>query len=100
MHRWPAGSLAMAACLFVGSLLPAGCAGPTPYQKRSGGEGYYDYEIEPGVHYLSFQGNGQTSRATVRDYWYRRAAEICGGEDRVEVLGMDASGDPVVVTTP
>ena len=80
--------------------LLTGCAGPTPYQKRAGGEGYHDYEILPGVYFVSFRANGETSRSTVMDYWYRRAAEICGGEDRVEVLGMDSSGDEVVVPTP
>ncbi|HEX9205290.1 MAG TPA: hypothetical protein VF853_05130 [Candidatus Deferrimicrobiaceae bacterium] len=89
------------AAAFAALFLLAGCAtGPTPYQKRTGGEGYYDYEIQPGVHFLSIRANGYTSRSTVMDYWYRRAAEICGGEDRFEVLGMDSAGDEVVVGTP
>lgn len=100
MSGWSAGCVARGACAFAGMLLLAGCTGPTPYQKRAGGEGYHDYEIQPGVHFLSFRGNGQTSRSTVMDYWYRRAAEICGGEDRFEVLGMDSTGDGVVVGTP
>jgi hypothetical protein len=95
---WSAGRLTGAACAAL--FLLAGCAGPTPYQKRTGGEGYHDYEIQPGVHFLSFRGNGQTTRSTVMDYWYRRAAEICGGEDRFEVLAMDSSGEELVVQTP
>ena len=36
---------------FAALFLLAGCAtGPTPYQKRTGGEGYYDYEVLPGVY--------------------------------------------------
>lgn len=100
MSGWPAENLAVAACISAAMLLLAGCAGPTPYQKRAGGEGYFDYEVQPGVYFLSFRANGYTSRSMVMDYWYRRAAEICGGEDRFEVLGMDSAGDEVVVGTP
>lgn len=98
MNGWPAGRLLAAACAALPLL--AGCAGPTPYQKRTGGEGYYDYEVQPGIHFVSFRANGRTSRSAVMDYWYRRAAEVCGGEDRFEVLGMNAAGDEVVVGTP
>src|SRR5512139_2945737 len=100
MSSGSAGCRAGAACAFAILFLLAGCAGPTPYQNRTGGEGYYDYEIQPGIHFVSFRGNGQTSRSTVMDYWYRRAAEICGGEGRFEVIGMNALGDEVVVGTP
>jgi hypothetical protein len=100
MNGWTAGRLAVAACACAGLLLLAGCAGPTPYQKRTGGEGYHDYEIEPGVYHVSFRANGRTSRSAVMDYWYRRAAEICGGRDRFEVLAMDSTGDEIVVGTP
>ncbi len=78
----------------------SGCAGPTPYQKRDAGEGYYDYEIRPGVHAVSFDGNGRTPRETAVTYWHRRAAEICGGPDRYDVLGMDASGRRVFPPSP
>ncbi len=88
----PAGALLL--------VLLLGCAGPTPYQKRDAGEGYHDYETRPGVHFLSFDGNGSTSRETVLTYWHRRAAEICGGPDRYEVLGMDASGKKIFVDGP
>lgn len=76
------------------------CAGPTPYQRRDAGEGYYDYEIRPGVHAVSFDGNGRTSREAAIGFWRRRAAEICGGPDRYEVLGMDASGRKVFPPSP
>ncbi len=76
------------------------CAGPTPYQKRDAGEGYHDYEVRPGVHAVSFDGNGRTSRETAITYWHRRAAEICGGRDRYEVLGMDASGRKIFPPSP
>jgi hypothetical protein len=100
MSGWSAVFLTGAACACAALSFLAGCAGPTPYQTRTGGEGYYDYEIQPGIHFVSFRANGQTSRSTVMDYWYRRAAEICGGEDRFEVLGMNASGEEVIVGTP
>jgi len=87
-------------CASVALLLLLGCAGPTPYQKRSKGEGYFDYEIMPGMYYLSFQANGRTQHSMVLTYWHRRAAEICGGEDRYEILGLDASGQRVVVDAP
>ncbi len=86
---------AAAAIIAVGA-----CAGPTPYQKRDAGEGYHDYEIRPGVHAVSFDGNGRTSRELAITYWHRRAAEICGGRDRYEVLGMDASGKKVFPPSP
>ncbi len=80
-------ALAAAAAAVLGA-----CAGPTPYQRRDAGEGYYDYEIRPGVHAVSFDGNGRTPRNVAITYWHRRASEICGGPDRYEILGMDASG--------
>jgi hypothetical protein len=98
MNGWLAGGLLVVACAALPLL--AGCAGPTPYQMRTGGEGYYDYEVQPGVHFVSFHANGRTSRSAVMDHWYRRAAEICGGVDRFEILGMNASGDEVIVGTP
>ncbi len=89
-------------CALVGAAVVAlgACAGPTPYQRRDAGEGYYDYEIRPGVHAVSFDGNGRTSRDAAVTYWHRRAAEICGGADRYEVLGMDASGRKVFPPSP
>jgi len=84
----------------AGIVALVGCAGPTPYQRRDAGEGYYDYEVRPGVHAVSFDGNGRTPRQTAITYWHRRAAEICGGRDRYEVLGMDASGRRVFPPSP
>lgn len=84
----------------AGLLILLGCAGPTPYQKRDAGEGYYDYESRPGVHFVSFDGNGRTPREVAITYWHRRAAEICGGPDQYEVLGMDASGRKVFPPSP
>lgn len=84
----------------AGMLVLVGCAGPTPYQKRDAGEGYFDYETRPGVHFVSFDGNGQTPRDAVIGHWHRRAAELCGGPDRYEVVGMDASGRKVFPPSP
>lgn len=86
--------------VLAGALVLLGCAGPTPYQARDAGEGYLDYEIRPGVHFVSFDANGSTSREAATRYWHRRAAEVCGGPDRYEVLGMDASGRKVFTPGP
>lgn len=99
MTGWT-GAAAKGAAVGALFLLAACATGPTPYQARTAGEGYHDYEIQPGIHFVSFRANGYTSRSAVLAYWYRRAAEICGGEDRYEVLGMDASGEGVVVDSP
>lgn len=80
--------------------LAAGCASPTAYQKRDEGEGYLDYRTAPGVHYLSFVGNTSTAKETVERYWHRRAAEICGGPDRYEILGMESAGSAVMEPSP
>ncbi|MCL5966575.1 MAG: hypothetical protein M1550_05140 [Deltaproteobacteria bacterium] len=92
--------LRWAALAFGLAQLAWGCASPTPYQKRDKGEGYLDYETQPGVHYVSFIGNARTGKGTVERYWNRRAAEICGGPDRYEVLGLDTVGEAVMEPSP
>ncbi len=96
----PARAASRIVLALAGALVLLGCAGPTPYQRRDAGEGYYDYETRPGVHAISFDGNGRTSRETAITYWHRRAAEICGGSGRYDVLGMDASGRKVFPPSP
>ena len=79
---------------FLSAMLAAGqlaCA--TPYQHRGFRGGYSDFEAQPGVHYVAFEGNGFTSRATVAEYWHQRAAEICGGRDRYQVLSQQAASE-------
>jgi hypothetical protein len=75
-------------CL-VGVIVLSSCA--TPYQKAGFRGGYTNFETQPGVYYVSFKGNGYTSKETVIQYWHRRVAEICGGCDRYEIIGQDAS---------
>ena len=62
-----------------------------PYQPKSFAGGYTDFETQPGIHYVSFRGNGNTSKDTVIQYWHQRAAEICGGRDRYEIVSQGAS---------
>jgi hypothetical protein len=84
---------------FVLAALLAGCATPTPYQKRDKGVGYHDFEIRPGVYFVSFTGSPVTSRGAVERYWHRRASEICGGPDRFEVIAKDPDGQTVLEPT-
>jgi hypothetical protein len=64
----------------------------TPYQKAGFTGGYAGFEIQPGVHYVSFEGSWFASKKTIISSWYHRAAEICGGPDRYEVFSQDISG--------
>jgi hypothetical protein len=66
-----------------------GCA--TPYQAKGFSGGYASFETQPGVYYVSFQGNGYTARETVIRYWHTRAADVCGGNDRYEIVQHGAS---------
>jgi hypothetical protein len=77
-------------CMFLLGLLLvlSGCV--TPYQPKGLTGGYTDFETQPGVYYVSFRGNGYTSRDTVIKYWHQRAAEICGGSDRYEIVSQGA----------
>jgi hypothetical protein len=93
--RWIAALLASAV-----AATGAGCASQTRYQKQAGGEGYHDYEVRPGVHFVSFVGSPGTSRSAVERYWHRRASEICGGPDRFEILAKDPDGVTVLEPTP
>jgi hypothetical protein len=43
-------------------LLLSGCV--TPYQPNGFAGGYTDFETQPGIYYVSFQGNGYTSKET------------------------------------
>lgn len=40
--------------------------------------GYEDFEVEPGVHYISFSGNAYTSKMEATKGWHQRAKELCG----------------------
>ena len=66
----------------------------TPYQKVGYTGGYTDFETQPGIYYVSFKGNAYTSKETIILYWHRRAAEICGGPGRYEILSQDSSVNP------
>jgi len=69
--------------------LLSGCV--TPYQPKGFAGGYTDFETQPGIYYVSFQGNGYTSKDTIVQYWHQRAAEICKGRDRYEMISQNAS---------
>lgn len=66
--------------------LAAGCFAKTPYEQAGYRGGYNDIETQPGTHFVSFAGNGFTTRDEVIAGWHQRAAEVCGGY--YEVLGQ------------
>lgn len=84
--------------LAVGGVLAA-CAPseppvePTPYQPFNSlsapghpSGGYYSVALGPDVVLVTFRGTVATSQQTVSELANRRAAELCGGDDRFEVL--------------
>jgi len=74
--------------LTTAMLLNAGCAVPTPYQQANDSlhedYGYYDDKPEPQKDgalriRVGVNVNADTSDETIRTYWRRRVAELCGG---------------------
>lgn len=82
-------SLILAVISLTGMAFLSACA--TPYQAAGFRGGYTDFETQPGIYYVSFKGNGYTSKETVIKYWHRHAAEICGGSDRYQIVKHDTS---------
>lgn len=89
LHRVFCGHLLRAMTIVTICVAFSACV--TPYQVAGFSGGYTDFETQPGVYYVSFEGNGYTSKAAVVQYWHRRASEICGGTDRYEIVSQDAS---------
>lgn len=83
--------------LLIGALAIA-CA--TPYQPKGFRGGYTDFEIQPGIYYVAFEGNGYIGRPGVVRYWHHRAAEICGGSGLYVVLSLADITTTTTVTTP
>jgi hypothetical protein len=70
----------------------------TPYQPIGFRGGYSDFEVEPGIHYVVFEGNAHTGHAVVMQYWHRRAGEICDGSGSYEILSQsDISREQLVL---
>lgn len=55
----------------------AGCV--TPYGPKGPMGGYTDFRVRGRTFFVSVDGNGYTDRATLTEYFHRRAREICGG---------------------
>jgi hypothetical protein len=70
----------------------AGACAPT-YQSASYTGGYEDYRAGADRVFVAYHGNGFLDKSTVVRYWHMRAAEICGGQDKYEVLQLHASGE-------
>ena len=87
--RW--GMMRGARCVGFGFVaLVCGCS--TPYQPMGVRGGYDDYRAGAGgLVMVTFQGNGYTSESAVVRMWHRRAAEVCGGDDRYEVVDASRS---------
>ncbi len=64
--------LACLACLVV-----SGCA--TPYGEKGAFGGYTDKEIAPGKFMVKVDGNAWDSTGKMKEYWHRRAGELCEG---------------------
>jgi hypothetical protein len=76
-----------AAALLVCASL-SGCFAKTQYKPTDFRGGYSDHEVQPDVHFVTFKGNGFTAREDVILGWHRRAAEICGGRSRYEIIAQ------------
>jgi hypothetical protein len=83
--RFASMSSRSAIVLLVGACLS--CA--TPYQPKGFRGGYTDFEPQSGIYFVSFRGNGFTSRDTVIRYWHQRCSEICDGRDAYEIVSYD-----------
>ena len=82
--------------IFFVVFVVGGCATSTPYQKSGLRGGYTDFETQPSIYYVSFRGNAYTRKETVIRYWYQRAAEICGGTDRYEIVSQETSSNQYI----
>lgn len=58
--------------------LVSACA--TPYQPSGPAGGYSERELGGGKYYLKYLGNEFTKSEVVREYWERRASELCQGK--------------------
>ncbi len=51
---------------------------PTPYQPvGEGNEGYIDWHVSGDIYQVQFVGNLDTTHETIKEYWSRRAKELC-----------------------
>lgn len=73
------------------AVVAGACFMKTPNAPAGFRGGYRDFEAQPGLHFVSFQGNGFTSRDEVIAGWHKRAAELCGGPSRYEIVSQSAS---------
>jgi hypothetical protein len=81
--------------LILSGLFLVACA--TPYQKDNMFfEGYSDFEMPNHQYSVAFQGNGNTDQNTVRQYWYRRSAEICGGINNFDIIESGIAGQGLI----
>ena len=82
----------------LGALLLAACS--TPYQPMGAMGGYADVRAGAnGAVLVTFEGNGYTSESEVTKMWFRRAAEVCGGDDRYEVLDTKGTSETQIGPT-
>lgn len=49
------------------------------------------FETQPGVYYVSVDGNGYTSKETIVRTFHARASRICGGVDKYDLVSQSDS---------
>ena len=77
-------------------LILAGCA--TPYQEKGLMGGYTDFETQPGVYYVSFQGNPALHKEGTVRYWHRRADEIC--PNGYKIVSQSSESEVIILPNP
>lgn len=89
------GNVKIAMLVACGLLLGACMPG---YQSARYSGGYEDYRAGADSVFVGYRGNGFLDRPTVVRYWHMRAAEVCGGDDKYDVLQLQARGEEVPVS--
>jgi len=63
-----------------------------PIRKRDIGGGYTDSDLGNGIHLITVRVNGYTDAATAYEYFHRRAGELCGEYDVIELRDSEKVG--------
>ena len=72
-------------------LIPIFISCATPYQKKGYRGGYTDSDLGNGIHLITVRVNSYTDAATAYEYFHRRAGELCGEYDVIELRDSERS---------